>query len=263
MNSKKVKILIVEDEILLSEQMALFLSKNYDITGIAESGEKALSMIEQNQPDLVLMDIELEGKLDGIETAEIIQQKLFIPIIYLTKLYGDKTLNRVKKTMPAAYLSKPFKNHDLKYAIENAIYSRQLHPDKKADKEEPLTVSYHVSVFKNRLFYKKSTGEFYRMFVDDIYYIEFVDRKCNMITKYGTETLNISLKDFFSGIEDSHLLRIHRKYGINITYVNHFTNNLVLLEYPDLSILRSKTEKEFPIGPENKKALMKKLGMLK
>lgn len=263
MSSQKVKILIVEDDILLSEQMAQFLLKKYEVVGIASSGEQALAMIKDNQPDLVLMDIELEGKLDGVETAEIIQQEMFIPIIYLSRLHGEKTLKRVKKTMPAAYLSKPFKNHDLKYAIENAIYSRQLHPRRKPDGEEVPLETYSVSLYENRLFYKNSTSSFNRLFVDDIFYIEFIDRKCHIVHKNGIEKIKLGMMEFFKGINDSSLLRIHRRFGININYVDHFANNIVVLKYPNPNDLNKTIKKELPLRLEYKKTLMLKLGIVK
>jgi len=263
MKNSKVKILVVEDDILLGEQMSRFLRKDYELLGIATKGEAALALIDDNQPDLVLMDIELDGKLDGVETAEKIQEKLFIPVIYLTKLHDERTLNRVRKTMPAAYLSKPFKNHDLKYAIENAIYARQLQPNRKYDIAQTKTETFNVSVFNNRLFCKTGTGQILRLFINDIVYIEFAERKCQITTIHGTEYLNISLKDFFAGIIDSPLLRIHRRFGININYIKHFSNNIIVMEYPDPNVLNAKIEKEFPIVFENYKKLLKKLGMMK
>jgi DNA-binding LytR/AlgR family response regulator len=260
MGSKKVKILIVEDEILLSEQMAAFLNKQYEVVGIAESGEKALNIVKQNPPDLVLMDIELEGILDGIDTAERIQKNLFIPIIYLTKLHGNNTLKRVKKTMPAAYLSKPFKNHDLKYAIENAIYSRQMHPNKKSELAyQPET--YSVSVFKNRLFYRSGKGVYHRIFINDIIYVELVNGKSRLTTRFGTINLSVNLKDFFNYVEGTNLVRIQRAFGVNAEYVESFTMTTVILNYSIESNPDEIIVKELAMGPTNKKDLLLKLGM--
>lgn len=261
--NNKVKILVVEDDILLGEQIRRFLSKDYELLGIATKGESALAFIDENQPDLVLMDIELDGQLDGVETAEKIQEKLFIPVIYLTKLHDDRTLKRVKKTMPAAYLSKPFKNHDLKYAIENAIYARQLQPNRKNDAAQIKNETFNVSVFNDRLFCKTGTGQILRLFINDIVFIELIGRECHIITIHGTEHINISLKDFFAGINDGPLLRIHRRFGININYMKHFNKNMIVMEYPDPNVLNAKIEKEFSIVFENYKKLMKKLGMIK
>lgn len=261
MKGKRVKILIVEDEILLSEQLAAFLGKQYEVIGLAESGEKALNIVKMNPPDIVLMDIELEGKLDGIETAERIQKSLFIPIIYLTKLHGDKTLDRVKKTMPAAYLSKPFKIHDVKNAIETAIFSRQMHPKKKADIEPRQIETYSLSIFNNRLFYRKEGGVFHRAFIDDIIYIEAVGGSCILETVESPIKLSINLKDFFNYVEGTNLVKVHRRYGVNAEYVKQFTMTMALLEYTRQDDPEKIIRKEIPLGPTNRRDLLLKLGM--
>ena len=119
-----IKILIVEDELIISKQLSIYLKqRNYDVIGIPRSGEQALEIVENENPDIVLMDIDLDGELDGIETAAKIHETLIIPIIYLTKFNDNRTLDRVKDTLPATYLTKPYKNHDVRNAIEMAISS--------------------------------------------------------------------------------------------------------------------------------------------
>jgi len=80
-----VKIFIVEDEMIIAANISLQLSNlGYEVTGIAVRGEEAMLHIKENKPDIVLMDIQLKGNLDGIETVQLIQKEYEIPIIYLT-----------------------------------------------------------------------------------------------------------------------------------------------------------------------------------
>lgn len=120
------KILVVEDEMLVAEDIAGRLRRlGYEVTDIVESGEEAIASVLKNPPDLVLMDIVLAGEIDGIETAEKIRQHKQIPIVYLTA-YGDKkTLNRSKTTDPYGYVVKPFDEQQLNTTIEIALNKYQ------------------------------------------------------------------------------------------------------------------------------------------
>ena len=121
-NSLPIKILIVEDELIVAKNLTRNLEKQgYEIIGIASSGELAIKKAAECQPNLVLMDITLQGDLDGIETAEIIGSQLNIPIIYMTAHADDSTLDRAKKTGTYGYLVKPFKPQDTKTTIEMAL----------------------------------------------------------------------------------------------------------------------------------------------
>ena len=89
------KILIVEDEMIIGANISLQLSKlGYEVTGIISKGEDALNHVRQNQPDIVLMDIQLKGKMDGVETAMVIQREFPVPIIYLTANTDDEHFKR-------------------------------------------------------------------------------------------------------------------------------------------------------------------------
>ena len=116
-----IKILVVEDEMLIGAKISMLLTNlGYEVTGILPRGEDALINVEENKPDIIVLDINLKGKIDGIETATILQQKN-IPVIYLTANADDATFNRAKLTRPTAFISKPFKQLDLQRAIELTI----------------------------------------------------------------------------------------------------------------------------------------------
>ena len=116
-----IKILVVEDEMLIGAKISMLLTNlGYEVTGILPRGEDALVHVEENKPDIIILDINLKGKIDGIETAAILQRKN-IPVIYLTANSDDATFNRAKHTRPTAFISKPFKQLDLQRAIELTI----------------------------------------------------------------------------------------------------------------------------------------------
>jgi len=123
----KERILVVEDERIVAEDIKLRLNGlAYTVCGIAFSGEEAVKKIGEMRPDLVLMDIILEGSMDGIEAASLVKSRFGIPVIYLTAYADDKTLERAKMTEPFGYLLKPFEDRDLKTTIEMALYKFRM-----------------------------------------------------------------------------------------------------------------------------------------
>ncbi len=119
---EKVSILIVEDEFIIAKDMEKTLMKlGYNVTDIVMSGEECLEKIEVMKPDLVLMDIKLGGKMDGIETSSVIQDRYDIPVIYLTAHSDTSSLERAKITRPYGYIVKPVNDRDLFTCIEMSI----------------------------------------------------------------------------------------------------------------------------------------------
>ena len=136
MNAAK-KILIVEDEIIIAEGLQRKLkTMEYDIIGIASSGEEAIKKIKENNPDLILMDIVIHGMMDGIETAAQIHSLFDIPVVYLTAYADEKTLQRAKITEPFGYLIKPFKERELQITIEISLYKHEM--EKKLKESERI-----------------------------------------------------------------------------------------------------------------------------
>ncbi len=118
-----MKVLIVEDETLIAEDIAAYLRNiDFEVVGIAYNSEKALDMLATRTPDAALLDINIGGNLDGIQLAEIINQKYKIPFVYLTSYSDKSTIERAKVTMPFGYILKPFDENDLLTSLEMAVY---------------------------------------------------------------------------------------------------------------------------------------------
>jgi signal transduction histidine kinase len=124
------KVLIVEDETVVALSIHMRLAAaNYAVVGIADSAEGALTLAGNTDPDLVLMDIQLKGRLNGIETAQKIREQYDIPIVYLTAHTDPATIQQAKTTEPYGYILKPFETIELCTAIEFALYKH--HADQK------------------------------------------------------------------------------------------------------------------------------------
>jgi CheY-like chemotaxis protein len=115
------KLLIVEDESEVARTLELKLKKfGYTVVGSERSAEKGIEKAGELHPDIVLMDIELSGTMDGIQAADAIRKKYQIPSIYITAICDAKTLQRVGASIPYGYILKPFKDDELRTVIDIA-----------------------------------------------------------------------------------------------------------------------------------------------
>ena len=131
----KKNILIVEDERIVAEDIrSSLINSNYEIIGIVSTGEEAVEKAKELHPNLILMDIVLDGEMDGIDAAKVISDDLHIPVVYLTANAEEKTLERAKKTNPYGYLVKPFEDIDLNATLEIAFY--KFNSEKELKKSE-------------------------------------------------------------------------------------------------------------------------------
>ena len=129
------QIMVVEDERITAEDIKDGLkSLGYEVPAVVHSGEEAVRKAGELQPDLVLMDIKLEGEMDGIEAAMQIRERYDIPVIYLTAYSSNSIVQRAKMTEPAGYLikeqfgflTKPFEESELNTTIEIALYNHKI-----------------------------------------------------------------------------------------------------------------------------------------
>jgi PAS domain S-box-containing protein len=121
-------ISLAEDDQILCDLLKLRLMKmGYRVKGGYSSGEELIGSIAQESPDLILMDITLSGKIDGIAAAQHIQKRYHIPVVFLTASTDSETFERAKITEDCEYVVKPFSDYDLQIAIELAYYKFRLH----------------------------------------------------------------------------------------------------------------------------------------
>jgi two-component system, response regulator PdtaR len=118
----KGSILLVEDDDIIAK-VAEWRLKNlgYDVCGRATTGAEAMELVVNGKPDLVLMDINIKGDIDGIETAKMIKKGFNIPVVYVTSHSDGSTLERARATQPDGFICKPFEDNDLRVAIELAL----------------------------------------------------------------------------------------------------------------------------------------------
>lgn len=191
----KNHILIVEDEAIVASDIQHSLQKlGFSVIGIESSGENALKFLTNNQPDLILMDIMLQGQLTGLDTAEIVLNKYSIPIIFLTAYVDDVTLNRAKLCEPFGYIIKPFKEIELQTAIEMALYKFKKEEDLIKERNLLYSLMDQSKIINDTLFIK-SDNKIVKINLSEIYYIEANQSEVLIYTLKNTYNLQISFSE--------------------------------------------------------------------
>jgi len=125
--SETVNILVAEDENIIALDISNTLHRlGYKISGIVASGEEIMKELEVSKPDLIMMDIMLEGNMTGIDAAKIVSEKYELPVVFLTALTDEQTLQKAKITNPFGYILKPYDEKSLHSAIEMALYKHKV-----------------------------------------------------------------------------------------------------------------------------------------
>ena len=157
----KSKILIVEDDAIEAMDIRINLENmGYEVSAVTSSGEEAFQKISQSMPDLVLIDIIIKGKMNGVELAQKLKDMYDLPFIYLTSNSEEKTLEKAKLTEPFGYVIKPFDVIELKYTIEIGLYKHKM------EKKLESRLHYFKNVFDNApigIFHSTIEGKFIRV----------------------------------------------------------------------------------------------------
>jgi DNA-binding LytR/AlgR family response regulator len=241
-----VVIFIAEDDWVIAQDLRLSLNQiGYEVGEIADSGEDLLLRIADTQPDLLILDIQLASKLDGIELAHRIRAKYKIPFIFLTSQTDKPTLDRAKVTEPQAFLVKPFNLKEVEAAVEIAIhrFAKNQHADSMSAIESADSATFLV---KQHLFIKvKSRLE--KVNLTDICWIEAKDIYAVLKTSKGKYVISHSLKDFENQLPADDFMRIHRSFMVSLEKIEAIEDNQVLIGSQYL-----------PIGKTYKDALLKR-----
>ncbi len=130
-------IMVVDDEATITTQLEERLtSMGYKVVASASSGQEAVQKAKENNPDVILMDIVMPGKIDGIKAADLIKKELDIPVVFLTAYGDEKFIQRAKKVEPFGYIIKPYNENELKAAVEIAIFNKKIYKELKNSEKE-------------------------------------------------------------------------------------------------------------------------------
>ncbi len=248
----KVNILVVEDESIVSKDIQQSLKKlGYNVVGAASTGEVAVQLAEEKQPDLILMDIMLKGAMSGIDAATEIKEKLNIPVIYLTAYADESTLSKAKITEPFGYILKPFKEIDLHTSIEMALFKHKKETELR--KERDLLYSLVENKESNDILFVKANSKLVKLNTKDIYFVEALKDYVVINTATARYTIHSTMKDIQAKLSSADFIRVHRSFIVRIDKIASIEHNNIVVEGD---------KKIIPIGGSYKDELAQKLKMV-
>lgn len=240
-------ILIVEDEILIAQDVKEILEEvGYKNVFRARNYKQATEIMATQNIDLVLLDINLNDEVTGIDLAHYINRHRQIPIIYITSYSDSGTIANVKQTMPAAFLLKPYSKALLLAAIEIALFNyaskinaaeKQVENTSAANGENDVVINKHLLVKENYHFIKIPLEEIL-WFESDKNYIEVKTLQKKYI-------IRSSLKRLLEQLPSADFVKCYKQFIINIKHAKSFTSDAVLIQGHQIPISRNTQEEVF------------------
>jgi DNA-binding LytR/AlgR family response regulator len=249
----QTNVLVVEDESIVSKDIQHSLKKlGYNVVGAAATGEQAVKLAMETQPDIILMDIMLKGEMNGIEAADSIRRETNIPVIFLTAYADESTLAKAKLTQPHGYIIKPFKEIDIHTSIEMALYKHKKEAEVLKERDLLFNLVEGQGATKDLLFVK-SNSRLVKLKMSDIYYVEALKDYVVINTLNTRYTIHSTMKDIEAKLQDNDFLRVHRSFIVRI-------DKIVAIEQPNLILENDK--KVIPIGGSYKDDLARRLNLV-
>lgn len=248
----KTNVLVVEDESIVSKDIQNSLKKlGYNVIGSADTGEKAIDLAVNLDPDVVLMDIMLKGDINGIEAAENIKEHINVPVIYLTAYADEGTLSRAKITEPYGYIIKPFKEIDIHTSIEMAIYKHSKEKDVR--KERDMLYSIVEGKDDTNFVFVKSNSRLVKVKTEDIYFVEALKDYVVINTFTTRYTIHSTMKEIERKLPSEQFLRVHRSFIVRL-------DKIAAIEQPNIILENDK--KVIPIGGSYKDVLSSRINLV-
>ncbi|HMX39937.1 MAG TPA: response regulator [Saprospiraceae bacterium] len=231
-----VKILVVEDEMLIGAKISMFLSElGYEVTGLLPRAEEALKSVNENPPDIALLDIQLGGNMDGIAFAQMLQNEYSIPTIFLTANTDEATFQRAKSAKPHAFLAKPFKKLDLQRALELTI---QLMAHRASADASARSQHDDAFVLSDRIFVRYKE-KMHRILFEHLLYLEAERNYCRLVTAAKEYLLTMPMKRLEDQLPRSLFQRIHRSYVVNMMHIDTVDEESVSIRQKVLPLSKS------------------------
>lgn len=247
MVDEKITVLIVEDEPIIAADLTYLLQDfGYNPLPAVRNAADALLMLRNIVPDFILLDVTLEGDQDGIALAEQINKLHNLPIIFLTAHHDRSTIDRIKATLPSAYLVKPINEHNLQTSIELALYNhshQRLQQKRKAEISDDFVSGKH--------FFIKVKNQLRKVPLDDILALEAQDNYSYVHTLKHKYLISSTLKTLEQKLSPDTFIRVHRSFMVNIKSIEGIEDDTIIL--PGLQI---------PIGKTYRDDFMKRIDLL-
>lgn len=229
-----LKILIVEDEPMIAETLSEMLELlDHEVLSVAESGEEAVMQLMDKEPDLLLLDIQLKGKMDGVELAKLIRQKYRIPFIFTTAYADEETIARAKAEGPFGYIVKPYGVKDIMAAIEVAMSNYRLFEEISGN--DPIAPMVH-----NESLYIKVDQRLVKIKQSEILFAEANGDYVLIKTLKDSFVIYSTLKNVVDRIDAPNFLQVHRSYLVNLDHIDDIEETSLSIAGKMIPVSRTK-----------------------
>lgn len=223
------KIYIVEDMGVTRAALANILERNgHTVVGSSATAEKAWLEIDELQPDLVLLDLNLKGNKSGLWLAKKIRSHLSLPFIFITAYGSNDILNKITDIKSDGYIMKPFNNSTLLANIQIAI----------ANFDKNVTIKKEETVTKDYFIVKTKMGA-QKIIVDEILYMQSEGNYVHLFIENKEHICRFKLEDLIAEINNSQIQKTHRRFAVNVSKLTRIDKKSVFIN--DLEIPISKT----------------------
>ncbi|WP_235297927.1 LytR/AlgR family response regulator transcription factor [Portibacter marinus] len=226
------KIMIVEDEMLIAADISIELTTvGYEVVGIYTKAEDVLKALQESKPEIILMDIVLSGKMNGIDAAKEILKLYQTPVIFLTSNVDDATFKKAKEAKPYAFISKPFRKDDLLRAIEITLERMEL------ESKDMETVSF--TVMEDRLFVRHHE-EMIMVHMEKILFLEASRNYCRIKTSDQELHVSTPMGNIEKLLPNDTFVRTHRSFIVNLKSITsiHKNNEYLMIQNSLIPISR-------------------------
>lgn len=244
--NKPTKVLVVEDDFAVALDIKTRLeAMDFKVVDIARNFDQAIAQAAEFGPDVVLMDIHIEGEKTGIDAARIIWGKLGIPVIYLTGLSDADIIEQAMATHPLGYVLKPCKDVDIHNQIMIAIQQKNAldYLLEKTKNQVDISSTVQRDPADAGMIFVKDNKHIIRVDLNELAYLEAMDNYTLLYTVRDDKyVLNGFLKDVIDKINDQGVVRIHRSYAVAKRHINKVEDNVVTVGTRVLPISKSHRE---------------------
>jgi DNA-binding LytR/AlgR family response regulator len=231
MEQEKIKIVIVEDEFVIAEDIRTRLEEaGYEVINVFDKAETALPFIFNALPDIILVDINLLGKMDGIQMVEELKLKVNLPIAFITANSDTATYERARKTHPHAFLVKPFTTANLLAAVDLALYHFSIESTPTVIERAEAKDHPESQFMVNQCLFVRTNSKYKKICNNDLLFVEAAGSYVHIQTRTERHTLSQNLTHFQKKTPLPNLVRIHRSYIVNVDHVDSFEEAFIFVQ---------------------------------
>ncbi len=240
---KPYQILVVEDDQLIADSLNDILEcLDHKVVGIAASGEEAIAILKKKpEIDLIMLDIQLSGGMDGVALAEMVKRDYDLPFIFTTAFADPETIQKARNMGPFGYIVKPYGMKDIHAAMEVAMGTYQTLQEIK---QNQLKESY----VRNNHLYVKMDSRLVKIKDDDILYIEAQGDYAVFKTDKKGYIVHTTMKNIEQKLDPEKFLKVHRSFIVNMDHIVDIEDGTLLIQ-----------DKVIPVSRGNRDSLMSRI----